>query len=591
MPQITIIEQKKMQKVPEGTTLMDALRTMGAAIDAPCGGRGQCGKCQVLIQEQNASGNEWKRVTACQYPILKDLFVSLIPAGQNLILETGSGSIHILEPVVRGILAKIPRCPIGEASSDCRRVIHALGPDTVIPLSVSKNLLSRLEAIKYDGYFILCENTLADIRPEPVPHYVLAYDIGTTTVVSYLLDAETGQTLAVSSTLNPQTAYGADVISRSEYAEKDLDQTLTKIIRSALNELAVKNAGKAGISLQDIYFAAIVGNTCMHHLYLGVSPSSLLRAPYNATVDQMQYLTPSESGLRIHPQGKVCVLPVIAGYVGADTIGVLLSLPKDTFARLTLMLDIGTNGELVLGQGSRLLTCSTAAGPAFEGAKITYGMRGAPGAVDHVSLHPEQKRLLLSVIGDTAPAGICGSGLIDLIFCLLKLGILSSKGRLLSPDRWRPEVRHLYEHRLIRRDGILVFLLTDDPKGVCLTQKDIREVQLAKASIAAGIRILCEQMDVSVSDIQSVLLAGAFGSFMSPESACGIGLIPDVLNTRIHAIGNAAGEGAKAAALDRTVLARSQTLPETIEFVELAASAHFQDTYLNMLDFPEVPRS
>ena len=205
--------------------------------------------------------------------------------------------------------------------------------------------------------------------------------------------------------------------------------------------------------------------------------------------------------------------------------------------------------------------------------------------------HPEQKRLLLSVIGDTAPAGICGSGLIDLIFCLLKLGILSSKGRLLSPDRWRPEVRHLYEHRLIRRDGILVFLLTDDPKGVCLTQKDIREVQLAKASIAAGIRILCEQMDVSVSDIQSVLLAGAFGSFMSPESACGIGLIPDVLNTRIHAIGNAAGEGAKAAALDRTVLARSQTLPETIEFVELAASAHFQDTYLNMLDFPEVPRS
>lgn len=589
MPQITITEQNKTLQVPEGTKLMDALRSAGAGIDAPCGGRGQCGKCLVRIQEQTGSHTAGpKTVTACQYPVLTDLRVSLPEGGAGRILETGSNRITVLEPAVRGVQAEIPRCPIGEASSDCRRVTDALSPNVTVPLSVSRNLLRRLEAVAYQGYFILCEDTLADIRPEPVPLYVLAYDIGTTTVVSYLLDAGTGQQLAVSSMLNPQTAYGADVISRSEYAEKDPDDTLTGLIRRALNELAVKNAGKAGISMQDIYFAAIVGNTCMHHLYLGVSPSSLLRAPYNATVDEMQYLTPSEAGLRIHPEGKVCVLPVIAGYVGADTVGVLLSLPENTFDRLTLMLDIGTNGELVLGQGSRLLTCSTAAGPAFEGAKITYGMRGAPGAVDHVSL--EEDRLCLSVIGGAAPAGICGSGLLDLICCLRRLGILSRRGRLERPDRWKPGIREQYEHRLIRRDGILSFLLTDDPDGVCLTQKDVREVQLAKASIAAGIQILCERMEVPVSAVRTVLLAGAFGTYMSPESACGIGLIPAVLRERIRAVGNAAGEGAKAAALSRTVLDRSRTLPKTMEFVELAASGHFQDTYLGMLDFPDIPQ-
>lgn len=376
MPHITIIEQQKTIEVPDGTRLLDALRNVSLGIDAPCGGRGQCQKCKVLLSEQTGAENAgWRSELACQYLVHGDLLVSLSAAAPNRILESGSRRVAAVDPVVKSIEAEVARCPIGEASSDCARVRESLGSEVKIPLSVAQDLLSRLEAVGYKGSFLLCRDTLVDIRPKASPSYTLAYDIGTTTVVSYLLDAQTGEQLAVSSMLNPQTAYGADVISRAEYAEQDPSKTLTRIIRRALTELAERNAEQAGVSLTDIYFAVVAGNTCMHHLYLGVSPSSLLRAPYNATVDEIQYLTPAEAGLPIHPEGRICVLPVIAGYVGADTVGVLLSLPPDTFDQLTLILDIGTNGELVLGKGDRLLTCSTAAGPAFEGAKITYGMR------------------------------------------------------------------------------------------------------------------------------------------------------------------------------------------------------------------------
>lgn len=580
MPTVFFPKEHTQISVASGTLLLDAIRNAGLSVDAPCGGRGTCKKCTVMIENGRAAGIR----QSCRFTVTEDISVLLSPSlSQEQILGNGDSKREITAPNLTCVHAVIPKATINDPFSVSMAIKKALGEHIRIPLSVLSNLYTSLEQLEYEGEFVLFQDTLIGVRPSHAPVYVLAYDIGTTTVVSYLLDALTGKQISVSGVLNPQTAYGADVISRCEYDLKNPEHTLTRIIRTALNSLAIQNAEKAGISPLDICFAVIAGNTCMQHLYLGVSTTSLIRAPYMATVDELQLEYAADFGLSIHPLAKVCTLPSIAGFVGGDTVGVLLSLPENTFSRCTLILDIGTNGELVLGHHDKRYTCSTAAGPAFEGAKISCGMRGASGAIDHVSLKDSQ--LVYSVIGNTVPSGICGSGLIDLIACLLKLDIISSRGRINRPEKWTPEAVELYSHRFTKRDGVSAFLLTDDESGIYLTQKDIREVQLAKAAIATGIELLCQKMEISVSEIQSVLLAGAFGNYLSPKSACQIGLIPSVLLNRIQSIGNAAGEGAKLAALSRDVLESSCSIAKETSFVELASSREFQTAYLNRLNF------
>ena len=589
MPKVTF-DNHKTVTVPEGTMLIHAVRMAGLSIDAPCGGHGKCGKCSVSVLNGKNPGLH----PSCRFPVTEDLLVSVPDtASKNRILESGdSTAVHPGEHVavidkndslVKSIDARIPSCAIGEAFSDSQCVKQVLGSQVKIPLPVASNLHRTLTDLDRQGNFVVCLDRLLSVRSYRTPCYVLAFDIGTTTIVSYLLDAETGRQVSVSSMLNPQTAYGADVISRCEYDTSHDGKELTALVRSAVQSLAVQNAKKAGITTEDIYFASIVGNTCMQHLYLGVSPESLICAPYTAAVDELQLLPASELGLSLHPLAQAAVFPSIAGFVGGDTVAVLLSLPADTFRELTLILDIGTNGELVLAKGDLRYTCSTAAGPAFEGARISCGMRGAEGAIDHAKV--ENGRLVLSTIGNVPPVGICGSGLIDLICCLLEMGILSSRGRIEKTAKWPAAVSALYGHRVTQRDGVTAFLLTDEETGIYLTQKDIREVQLAKSAIAAGIVSLCETMGVSPLDIRSVLLAGAFGSYLSPESACRIGLIPKELLGKIRGIGNAAGEGAKLAALSRSVLESSITLAENTRFVELATLPSFQNTYLSHLNF------
>ena len=545
MPQVIFPHAKITVSVPVGTLLIDTIRQAGLSVDAPCGGRGRCGKCAVHVLHGSASSIE----LSCQFPVTEDLQVYLPDNSmKGHILESGMGKTDLSSPNVYSVNAKIPAPQIGESDSICRRVKDTLNLSQPIPLSLSTNLYHTLKELDFTGDFVLVGDRLSDIRKDKTPCYILAYDIGTTTVVSYLLDSATGRQLSVSSMLNPQTTYGADVISRCEYDTSHQGKELTRLIRSTLNTLMLSNAQKAGISPEDIFFAVIVGNTCMEHLYLGVSTESL-----------------------------------ISGFVGGDTVGVLLSLPEDTFDKMTLILDIGTNGELVLGRGKELYTCSTAAGPAFEGAKIACGMRGTDGAIDHAFV--KDGELTFTTVGNLPPAGICGSGLIDLIRCLLELGIISARGRMEKPSKWLPEAAARYSQRLTQINGVSAFLLTDDPKGIYLSQKDIREVQLAKAAIATGVTLLCEQFHVQPEAIQSVLLAGAFGNYMAPESACQIGLIPACLKDRIHPIGNAAGEGAKMAALNRNILERASHIAKHINFVELATSKTFQTAYLQNLNF------
>ena len=395
----------------------------------------------------------------------------------------------------------------------------------------------------------------------PVPDgsdaYALAIDIGTTTLAAYLLSGTTGAVLASASSLNPQRQFGADVISRLQVALEGGGDSLRRCVIDALASLARSMAKTISIAPQDITAAAIVGNTAMHHLLLGIDPAPLVTPPYMPRKKEAMEL-PAETLLPT--AGTVRILPNIAGFVGGDTVGCMVATRFDQLDALTLLIDIGTNGEMVLGDRNRRVACSTAAGPAFEGAKISCGMRGAAGAVDHVTL--KQGEISYHVIGECEAVGLCGSGLLDLTAALLDAGIISESGYLSGGT-----------YQLC--------------PSVSLTQKDVREVQLAKGAIRAGIELLARHLDVSVDEIQRVYLAGAFGNYLNPASACRIGMIPPVLQDRIIPIGNAAGEGAKLCAVSRRDFAYSQHLADTTEFLELASLPAFQDRFVDALSFSE----
>ena len=470
---VTFLPQKISVRVSEGCDLLQTQILAGLRPDAPCGGKGSCGKCRVWL-----NGLE---VLASQAEVTRDMTVLTEPEKEATILTTGMK---------------------------------------------------------------------AEIQPDGANDYVLAFDIGTTTVVCYLLDGHTGQLLSQSSAMNPQSQYGADVISRIQYVlEENGGEAMSGCIRETLTRLAEEAVQKAGLTLDKITAASIVGNTAMHHLLLGIDPHPLVIPPYMPAVFEAME---KDNGTRI--------LPNIAGFVGADTVGCMVATRFDKLEELTLLIDIGTNGEMVLGDKNRQIACSTAAGPAFEGAKISCGIRGAPGAVDHVTV--KDGEISYHVIRDVPTEGLCGSGLLDLVAALLDTGILDESGYL--EDK---------EYTLC--------------ENVTLTQKDIREVQLAKAAIRAGIELLCEKLGVEVQDIRQVFLAGAFGSYMDPRSACRIGMIPPVLLDKISAIGNAAGEGAKLCALSRAEYDYSKQLAANTEFLELASLPQFQDRYVDALEFEE----
>lgn len=466
--------------VDEGTTLLQAQSKAGLMPDAPCAGKGSCGKCRVKVAGQI--------MLACQTPVYGDMTATIPQCEKTAILTEGIGT-----------------------------------------------------SVCADGKY----------------RYGLAFDVGTTTVVAYLLDGTTGSLLSSASSMNPQTQYGADVISRIEYAMAGGADELQQCIGDTMALLTRQVAEQAGVSVCKMQIAAVAGNTAMHHLLFGFNTKPLITPPYMPKVFDALEL-PAEKILPF--RGTIRVLPNIAGFVGGDTVGCMVATRFDELENLTLLIDIGTNGEMVLGDRKRRIACSTAAGPAFEGAKISCGMRGAAGAVDHVWL--ENGEVNYHAIGDGEALGLCGSGLLDLTAVLLETGVMDESGYLESGS----------------------YRLCDN---VVLTQKDIREVQLAKAAIRAGIELLTQHLGTAVSEIRTVFLAGAFGNYLTPTSACRIGMIPPVLSDRIKPIGNAAGEGAKLCAVSRENFAYSQKIASNTEFLELASLPQFQDCYVDALEFSE----
>lgn len=570
MPKISFIDKNVSIEVAEGTTILEAMREALLQPDAPCGGQGKCGKCLVYLPD---TGEE---VLACMTKTgTEDInVITKKEEEKSQILTQSVGTEVVFDPFVRKAVITVPPCPLGESISDWTRFKDALmlaDPDTEWMLRPDAAVIAKLTGIikRNNGvvHVVYTGEHIIKISNGDIPFCTAAFDIGTTTVAGYLLDGSSGGLLATCSRLNPQKQFGADVISRSGYALEHGGEELRSCIQKALDEMIGEMTEQTRYSKKDVFAVSVVGNTCMHHLYLGLDVDSLVHAPYNPAVREEMIVPASYCSLDIAERGIVLLLPNIAGFVGADTIGCLVATDLAEQKEWTLLIDIGTNGEMVLGKNHRLAACSTAAGPAFEGVGISMGMRGANGAISKAKY--TENGWDLSVIGEEKAVGICGSGLLDIAAEMLRNDLMDENGQM------EEQVTVLVPEEESGLEG----------RAVVITQKDIRELQMAKAAIRAGIELLAAHMGIKVGDIKKVWLAGAFGSFMDHRSACRIGMIPPVLEDRIIPVGNAAGLGAQLVLRNRERWKKAEEFSLTSEFLELAVLPDFQDTFVDALEF------
>ncbi len=508
--------------IHQGATVVEAAGQAGIVLNTSCGGRGTCGKCVVRL------GPSGREVLACQHTVRSDLTVT-VPASSRFYAH------KILE---HGL----------DRTSGLRRTV-----------------VERYRSIAGPG----------DI-------YGVAVDIGTTTVVAKLVDLANGECVATRAMLNPQTRFGDDVVSRISYAESQVGlERLRAIIVGGINELIRGLCEAVRIDPEAIYEASVVGNTTMNHIFLGFPVAQLGQAPYHAHSIDAHDVSPASVGLTMNPAGNVHTAENIAGFVGADTTAVALAVDMGSATEITLVVDIGTNGELVLGTGQRLYAASCAAGPALEGARIRCGSRAVNAAIEAVVIDNDD--ITLDVIGGGPPLSICGSGLIDAVAVLLDLGVVDTSGRFAGVQEIRNRCSEAVASRCIEVDGQPAFCLarnrhTSEPT-VILTQRDIREFQLAKGAIQAGIRLLLARMGIDVGDLERVLLAGAFGNYIRPTSAVRVGLLPNVPLERIHFVGNAAASGARMLLLSDECRAATAALARKIEYVEIANEKAFSEVF------------
>lgn len=592
--------------VQEGSTLIKALKEAEIDLDFPCGGGGKCGKCRIRILEGTVEFSDMERKflkeketqegihLACFTKIYGDVSIELLEnktTQHNILLANQERQIKI-EPHISKKYIEIEKPSLGNYQSDWSRLCNSLIQEKAenrkelkADIQLLRKLPEAMREAKYKLTAVTYESEVLEVETSDTTERMLgmAFDIGTTTVVGYLMDLNKGKELCVVSVLNPQTKYGADVITRTNFASQEENglETLQSAIIKSINSLITEAVSKAGVTKEDIYTITIAGNTCMHHLFLGLTPKYIGQSPYIPAVSQSVVLRAADLHIEMNKAGKVLVLPNIAGFVGADTVAVLLATEMDTSEEIKLMIDIGTNGEIALGGKDKIFACSAAAGPAFEGAQISSGMRGAVGAIDHITF---DKELVYSVIGDAKPQGICGSGLLDGVAGLLELGIIDKRGGFVDEKKMKKPEAEVFKDRIIEHEGLKAFLLvesalTSHGRPIMITQKDIRQLQLAKGAMAAGIEILLEKLGITAEDVGEVLLAGAFGNYLNPHSACGIGLIPKELEGRIKMIGNAAGTGAKLSLLSASEYRRGASIARSVEYVELASYPDFTNIF------------
>ena len=594
-------------RVPAGVTVFDAASWNGIAIDSTCGGHGTCKKCKVRMLDGAAppsaldirafSPDEllagWR--LACRVQAGGDARVEVPPLVTRPKAATvGVGRQVILRPAVQKRYLELAEPSLADQRSDLERVLDALDDLELRADLHAVRVVGRvLRAADYQVTAVIADDVLIDVQPGDTTGrvYGIAFDLGTTTVVATLLDLSTGTPAAVASSLNAQQPFGADVITRISATMMDPAALgrLTALAHETLASLAAEVCAEAGADPADVYEIALAGNATMTHIALGIDPEPLGVAPFILAARLLPEVLAADLGVAVHPRARAVVFPPFGAYVGGDITAGLLASGMDRDARIRLFIDIGTNCEIVLGNRDWLLATAAPAGPAFEGAAIRCGMRAADGAIEVVSMTPDG--LELQVIGDAEPAGLCGSGLVDAVTGLVRLGLLDGSGRLV-PEAGAAALAPGLAGRLTTLGAERVFVLHwlgepgDVQASVYLSQRDVRELQFAKAAIATGWRILLEEAGLAARDIQQVLLAGSFGSYLSPGNAIRLGLVPDIPVLRVVSAGNVAGEGAKMALLSVRERAAGLALLEEVRYVELSDRADFNDRFIDQLAFP-----
>jgi uncharacterized 2Fe-2S/4Fe-4S cluster protein (DUF4445 family) len=595
-------------RVPPGVTLFDAASWNGIAIDSTCGGHGTCKKCKVRITggQVPASALDARAFSpdelrdgwrlACRVLATGDLQVEVPPLVTRPKAATvGVGRQVILRPAAQKRYLELEEPSLADQRTDLERVLAGLDDlELRADLGVLRSVGSVLRAADYKVTAVIVDDVLIDVQPGDTTArlYAVAFDLGTTTVVATLLDLATGTPLAVASMLNKQQPFGADVITRISaiMMEPGALDTLAGLAIQTLAELTADVCGQAGVDAADVCEVALAGNATMTHIALGIDPEPLGVAPFIMAARQYpEVLAATDLGLPVHPRARAFMFPAFGAYVGGDITAGLLASGMDRDSRTRLFVDIGTNCEIVLGNRDWLLATAAPAGPAFEGAAIRCGMRAADGAIEVVSMTPEG--LDLRVIGDAEPAGLCGSGLVDAVASLIGVGLLDRSGRFAAEDEALALAPGL-AGRLTTLGAERVFVLHwlgepgDVARSIYLSQRDVRELQFAKAAIATGWNILLAEAGLAPGDIQQVLLAGSFGSYLSPASAIRLGLVPRMPVLRVVSAGNVAGEGAKMALLSVRERAGALALQEEVRYVELSDRTDFNDAFVEQLQFP-----
>jgi uncharacterized 2Fe-2S/4Fe-4S cluster protein (DUF4445 family) len=621
-------------RVPVGTPLLQAARSLGVDIDSVCGGRGLCGRCQVLLAEGDFAKHGVRsraehlsafgaveeaycrqqpmapgRRLSCSAHVLGDVVIDVPSDSQvhrQVVRKEAEAHDIELDPVVRLHYVEVQEPDMHDPSGDLRRLEDALDFEwRLTGLACDVRVLQQLQpALRKGGWKVTVAvhggSQIIAVWPgfrERV--YGIAIDIGSTTIAAHLCDLSSGEVVAAAGTMNPQIRFGEDLMSRVSWVMMNPggERELIDIVRAAINDLAAEVARQAGIAREDILEATFVGNPIMHHLLLGISPVELGGAPFALATDSALTLWATEIDFAIHRNARIYVLPCIAGHVGADAAGVVLAERPDLSDAMTLLVDIGTNAEIVLGNRSRLLACSSPTGPAFEGAQISCGQRAAPGAIERVRIDPVTLEPRIKVIGcdlwsnepgfaeataATGVTGICGSGIIEVIAELYLAGVILQDGTIDGELAART-------HR-IQADGrthaYLLHGASDGRTPLRITQNDVRAIQLAKAALYAGVRLLMERMDVD--HVDRIRLAGAFGSHIDVKYAMVLGMIPDCALGNVSSAGNAAGTGARIALLDRRTRATIESLVRRIEKIETAVEPRFQEFFVEAMAIPHL---
>ena len=602
----------KVTRVPPGMTIFNAANWIGLPIDSTCGAKGTCGKCKVrILLGQNGATAADRRIfteeeladgwrLSCRSEANSDV-VCHVPRlmGNPKAALMGVDRHVILNSNVNKIPLTLTPPTLEDQRSDFSRIRDALEPEGYA-IEASLNLLRQLPGVlrrnQWQVTAVVVGQELVSVEGGDTSDrsFGLAFDIGTTTVVGMLIDLNSGAPVAVRSALNGQAAQGADVISRISYTmlnEDGLSQ-LNEVILRTLNGLIAQLLEEGQVEAHEVYEVVTAGNATMQHLLLGVDPEAIGLEPFIPAVEDMVQASAQEVGLDILPQAQIHCLPYLGAYVGADLVAGLLATGLAQNEGVRLLVDVGTNGEIILGSAARTVATAAPAGPAFEGAQIQDGMRASDGAIEAVTI--TQDGIELQVIGNVPPIGLCGSGLLDAVAQLRLSGLLLPSGRFVKAADATQMVAPDLAQRIITGDeGRRSFVLAwpDDSGGdkpIVLTQRDVRELQFAKGSIAGGIDVVMQELGVEADELVEIFLAGSFGSYINPQSARIIGLVPPVPVERIKAVGNAAGEGAKIALVSFRERMVARSLPQIVEYHELSGRADFNDSFLAVLQFPEL---